>query len=367
MQGALRYLCGSPLTDDPLDLDQLYQTVLDRRVIVLIGSIFISIFAGTIAFLAASPLPLIWLALEVILTAMRWQLMASAQPAGGPKRQGLKYRLCILSVVWSVVFGLAVLWCLTTGHIYMTIIACLLATTATTVITSRNAATPRIAIICILAVGVPFLLGLIFSPINLAWVGAVISLPWLGSLYFFTLQNHGGLVRLIVAERKAKSLAHTDELTGLHNRAFFRKHREVLDPVRPGDAYGYLCVDLDGFKQVNDTYGHAAGDEVLRAAAERMEANIRKGDVVFRVGGDEFVVYLPGADAVDCSRVAARFIDTFSEPFHLSTGDIISVTVSIGSACLGDPPVEFRQLLRAADSALYQAKATGRARHIHSL
>lgn len=366
MQTALRYLCGSPLTDDPLDLDQLFQSVLERRTIILVGSVFICFFAIIIAYLTSSFWPLLWLAAEIVLTAARWSLMKAAMRHEGARRLALKYRICTLSITWSVVFGLAVFWCMTTGDIDLIVFACLLATTATAVITSRNAATPRIATICIVAIGAPFLLGLMLSPIRSAWVGALVSLPWLGSLYLFTLQNHTGLVRLIVAERKASRLAHTDELTGLYNRTFFRKHREALFPRAAEDAYGYLCVDLDDFKQVNDRYGHAAGDDVLREAAERMSANIRKHDLIFRIGGDEFVVYLPGVDALDCARVATRFLEQFARPFHLSGGETIPVTASIGSACLGEASVEPRQLLKLADGALYSAKAAGRGLHIHS-
>lgn len=147
-----------------------------------------------------------------------------------------------------------------------------------------------------------------------------------------------------------------DALTGLPNRVLFLDRLEELLPTSGAGAHlSVLFCDLDRFKQVNDTLGHAAGDELLRQVAARLRAAVRPGDTVGRLSGDEFAIILPGlTDPADAQRLADRVIGCFDEPFRLEGRDV-AVRTSVGVAIHDDGDAE--QLLRAADAAMYRHKA----------
>ncbi len=133
---------------------------------------------------------------------------------------------------------------------------------------------------------------------------------------------HGAVLRDLTGHREKEAalhrLAHRDGLTGLPNRAAMRARMEA---ARRDGALAVLLVDLDGFKDVNDTIGHAAGDEVLREAASRICAGVREADTVARIGGDEFVVILPGCgDSAVAADVADRIVAAMEEPFSVQSG-----------------------------------------------
>jgi diguanylate cyclase (GGDEF)-like protein len=166
------------------------------------------------------------------------------------------------------------------------------------------------------------------------------------------------------AENAATHLAHHDVLTGLPNRRLLQDRLElgIAQARRHGHKVGVLCLDLDGFKKVNDTNGHSAGDELLRKVAERLRQTVRSEDTVARLGGDEFVVVLMQvADIVDAAVAARKIIEMISKPFEL---DDVTVTVgtSIGIALCPDEGAEPDTLLRRADEALYRAKHAGKGR-----
>ncbi len=156
-----------------------------------------------------------------------------------------------------------------------------------------------------------------------------------------------------------------DPLTGLANRArAVEVMRMALSRARrAGTLVGLLFIDLDGFKQVNDTLGHAAGDEVLAAAGERMLLSVRPGDVVARLGGDEFLVLLePVDDEVNAVRVAERLVADLAEPIQLSNGRQARIGASIGVTLNSDSTIEPDRLMQEADHAVFRAKAGGRGR-----
>ena len=157
-----------------------------------------------------------------------------------------------------------------------------------------------------------------------------------------------------------------DSLTGLPNRAetmrlvteALRRSAETAEPV------GLLFVDLDGFKAVNDTLGHRAGDEVLRAVATRLGTSTRAGDIATRLGGDEFVVLLGHAVSEDSAlAIADRLVDELSRSIRIDERNSVRIGASIGIA-LSHPDSDADTLLNEADLALYRAKADGRGRHV---
>jgi two-component system, cell cycle response regulator len=171
--------------------------------------------------------------------------------------------------------------------------------------------------------------------------------------------------RLEQSYRRSLSLALTDELTGLYNRRYLLAHLdELIGRVhQDGINAAVLLFDIDHFKQVNDTRGHAAGDEVLRQLAARATNCVRSVDLVARLGGEEFVVVMPETDLAIAVAVAERLRAAIArEPFPLTaTGEKLPVTISVGVT--GTAGADDREsLLKRADDALYAAKTGGRNR-----
>lgn len=166
------------------------------------------------------------------------------------------------------------------------------------------------------------------------------------------------------AEERVRHLAHHDQLTGLPNRVLLHDRlQQALGLARPaGSRLGLLLLDLDHFKDVNDTLGHPAGDGLLRAATERFKQAIRSGDMLARLGGDEFAVVQPGlAGGEGAAALAQRLIDTLARPFVLEAQEVC-VSASIGIALSEGGPDQADELIRKADLALYKAKREGRGR-----
>ena len=159
-------------------------------------------------------------------------------------------------------------------------------------------------------------------------------------------------------------MATTDAVTGLYNRHFMAAHLGTVMQAtgRSGRPVSLLMLDIDHFKKVNDTYGHGAGDEVLREFGRRIASNIRGVDLAARFGGEEFVVIMPETDTAFASSIAERLrSEVEREGFKVSTQDApIAVTVSIGIAGSNEQLNSPEKLLKAADEALYAAKGGGR-------
>ena len=161
---------------------------------------------------------------------------------------------------------------------------------------------------------------------------------------------------------EVQRLAMTDDLTGLRNRRGFFEiaGRELERAERTGRPLTALMLDIDGFKRVNDTYGHAVGDEVLRHLAERCRRAVRDIDIVGRYGGEEFAVVLPETDLKTAYEVAERIRSTIGgEPFDTEVGPL-PIRVSVGLALLTDDNDQtMASLLDRADTAMYLVKRAG--------
>jgi len=171
--------------------------------------------------------------------------------------------------------------------------------------------------------------------------------------------------QLAEAHVRLAHLAYHDHLTGLPNRAQFQEHLDVaLERARrEGSSVAVLFIDLDGFKQVNDDHGHAAGDAVLRAVGERLSAARRGGDVVARLGGDEFLmlVSLAGTDREALEALFDRVREQLHRPVDVE-GVRMEVAGSVGAAIFPDDAETGDELIRAADLAMYDLKQRGRGR-----
>ena len=167
------------------------------------------------------------------------------------------------------------------------------------------------------------------------------------------------------AEARVRYMAHHDELSGALNRASFTEalRQAVASRAEGGPPFSLACIDLDYFKDVNDSLGHAAGDEVLRLATQRLDAVVRQGDQVARLGGDEFAVLLMGlGSAAAVTPLAARIVEALAAHYDIAE-QRVRCGGSVGVAIHGIDATDPDELLGKADLALYRAKAEGRGRY----
>lgn len=168
-----------------------------------------------------------------------------------------------------------------------------------------------------------------------------------------------------VTHDQIQRLAAVDPLTGVYNRRFglTRLREEFIRSIKQNTTLGVLMIDVDFFKEVNDTYGHTVGDRVLQGIATSARSQLREGDLLVRLGGDEFMVVLLGASGDDVLEVGEAIRRTVSERTTSWGEQKIQVTVSIGGSSLAASDVKDEQeLIEAADKALYHVKESGRNR-----
>lgn len=170
------------------------------------------------------------------------------------------------------------------------------------------------------------------------------------------------ITELHESRQKIHQMAFYDSLTALPNRALFndRLHQMITDAAWHGELAGVMLLDMDRFKEINDTMGHAVGDELLREAARRISSCVRSYDTVARLGGDEFAILLPEIRASeDLGRIASKILSKFSKRFCLD-GKEVFVSCSIGIVLYPDDSASPNDLVKYADSAMYFAKRSGR-------
>ena len=213
----------------------------------------------------------------------------------------------------------------------------------------------------------------ITQPIGLAFIEKNVPLKNTLIIHFIIIFLVSSLALLILtsminyrkAEEKVQHMAYHDFLTGLPNRKLFsdRLNIAIAQAQRNQKKVGIAMLDLDNFKDVNDTLGHHKGDILLKATAERLHEALRKGDTIARFGGDEFLLILPDMETIeDAIQVAQKIVDSFCKPFLIDNHQLV-VTTSIGIAVYPNDGTDDGILLRNADIAMYQAKQAGRSRY----
>lgn len=194
-------------------------------------------------------------------------------------------------------------------------------------------------------------------------LAAAVIAAALGSLLLFRITRRAAK-KLLLSEAEAKHLSLHDPLTGLANRTLFTDrlvHAHALLRRKPGHL-GVLCIDLDRFKEVNDSYGHDAGDQLIREVARRLKTLCRETDTICRLGGDEFAIILPDTTPAGAATMAQRVVEGLSGEVDLTIGRA-ELSCSVGVAVVSDADQGQAELLRQADVALYRAKEGGRGRY----
>ncbi|WP_291839264.1 GGDEF domain-containing protein [Limimaricola sp.] len=202
------------------------------------------------------------------------------------------------------------------------------------------------------AYGTEFALtGTLHAPLSNLLITSLTTLPFMALIFYVVTQMRS-------MQRQLADLAMTDMLTGLPNRRAFFEHSQRASLQSPRGVV--FLIDADYFKRINDSHGHAVGDLCLQAMAARIRTVLRQGDIVGRVGGEEFAAFLPGAPLRDAVEIGQRLVEAIEVDLGPPAG-AVSLTMSIGAAEITRAS-GFDQILRLADDALYHAKETGRAR-----
>jgi diguanylate cyclase (GGDEF)-like protein len=235
---------------------------------------------------------------------------------------------------------------------------------------SHRHAAAALAFLLLAYLGLDIATGMIPARYPLA-EGATTALRWLNITVVFVMFGYTGryyVQRVAEAEARLRELATTDSMSGLWNRRHFRAlaEGELQRARRHGSALAVVLADIDHFKRVNDQYGHEAGDHVIRHVSQRLREQLRAGDLIGRLGGEEFILLLPGCDAAGAAQLCERMRQHLAQSTCDAGGQLIPVTVSFGVMPLPlDEP--FEQAVRQADGALYRAKNTGRNRVVTAL
>jgi len=173
----------------------------------------------------------------------------------------------------------------------------------------------------------------------------------------------GIILQMITLQEKLLDQVNTDELTGLSNRRQFSEllDRQVLQAKAEGNELSLIMIDLDHFKQINDTYGHLGGDVILKQLADLLKSNIHALDILGRYGGEEFILIMPNTAGNEAARAAERLRQLTEECHWKISAERIRITISLGLATMTiQEPIDAEELIRRADAALYGAKAQGR-------
>lgn len=186
-----------------------------------------------------------------------------------------------------------------------------------------------------------------------------VSVTVLTTVYLIKINRQKKELQLL--NDKLKKLAHMDHLTGLPNRLMLEDYinQEIKNSEKYNKKFSVMFLDLDRFKEINDTLGHASGDSLLIQVAERLQRSVRKNDVVFRLAGDEFVIVLEDITREECINVAERIINEMSDSFILE-GKESNISPSIGISFYPENGESYQVILKNADKAMYIAKMKGK-------
>ena len=331
-------------------------------------AIFASLLLATIAAaLTKAPWAYAWVAAEVVLGGIRVYLMmkdlAKAKAKAAP-RTGTTIAPIWAGLASMILISAGCFQCVRSGHLPLILMAGIGTANLIGGISSRNAGTPRYGALLICILTLPSAVATVLSPIPYLYLVGLQTPLYTAGMIFLLLENHKVLLDLHRSEHSNRQIAHHDLLTGLPNRAMSQKlFADLLagvssEPASLRSKLVVFCLDLDGFKAVNDGFGHATGDAVLVAVAQRLRASVRDVDFACRLGGDEFVILLPDITDEEALSVARRIIARVSEPFEFAPAARIGVSAGIAAAPRDGATAD--ELLSAADRAMYEAKRRGK-------
>ncbi|MDP3409446.1 GGDEF domain-containing protein [Bosea sp. (in: a-proteobacteria)] len=341
--------------------------------VALIGGLFgtLPIFgAGVVNTIAVSVLIalriptwpfILWCAFDILCCLARTAVLMIARRRAARQQETPTDLYILLGVAWAAGVGFGAFISLLSGDWVVATLACLSATAMVGGTCFRNFGAPRMAGLMIILTLGPCTLATPFMNEPIMLIG-LIQLPfYIYSMLRASFGLNAMLVSTMQAERAHAFQARHDVLTGLSNRVGLTRALNA-SLARQDGAVALIYLDLDGFKAVNDTHGHVAGDRLLQLVSERLRRLVRSGDLVARIGGDEFIVLSEQPGSGPLKRLGERLIREISLPYVLDEGVTVTIGASIGIARAPDHGLDMESLMSAADAALYQAKSGGKSR-----
>lgn len=304
----------------------------------------------------------LWAAAELLLMGSRLFVLNAAQQSIAEGKRGPIKLNTLLGLGWAAAVGYGTFISILSGDWTAATLAALSSAAMVGGICFRNFAAPRlVGAMIALSLG-PAALGAILSGQTILLIIALQVPCYLVAMTKTAMQMNKMLVGTMLAERENDRRAHHDVLTGVLNRAGL--NRDIADRTAREETFSLFYMDLDGFKEVNDTFGHQVGDEVLKLVGERLRSVLRTGDSIARVGGDEFVVIAKGGNAPTAQTLGNRMARIIADDPYRIGSERPEIGISIGVALYPDHGTDLGSLIAEADTALYQAKFWGRSRCI---
>ncbi|RDU96683.1 putative bifunctional diguanylate cyclase/phosphodiesterase [Trinickia dinghuensis] len=319
--------------------------------------------AATACYRHRTPLYGYWIAAILALLATRLTLICACRRRAASDQPTFTSAYLFASILWSALFGFGAFLCNTSGDPTLFLLGNVCAVGVIGGLAGRNAGTPRLAMVQISLILGLLGLGAALSPGE----GKIILLfqaPFCAAGFFsVALRSNRDTVSLLKAREHSHHLAVHDSLTGLPNRARINElllERTEASETRKTSSFALLLIDLDGFKAINDSLGHAAGDRILQEAAGRLSEMFAHNDLVGRLAGDEFVAICDGVFSENIANsMAARIVKQLSQPFVLPEGTV-HIGASVGISLYPDHANTGPELLICADRALYAVKRGGK-------
>jgi len=347
--------------DTPADVRAgMLHTLHENDHVALLCTVWTLTGAVALWWLAGNAWGGVCVAAELLLFPMR---VRGSRAMAAPHDAGQPVRLARVLLTWVALLGALTALCMAQSDLRVLLIGTLLGCGFSGYVSSRWAAFPRLGVAGIAMLNVGMGIGLALSPLPPVAAMALVIPAGAAAFTVLLKLNHDVIRGALNAQAENRRLSMHDPLTGLPNRLMLRERLggwcRDLDRPRPA-GFAVLCLDLDGFKAVNDRYGHGDGDWLLRLVAERLAGTLRQGDTVCRTGGDEFVVLLAGAGLDGAVACAERILKTVGQPFVLDRAASACIGVSVGIALAPGHGATPDALLRAADDALYAVKRGGK-------
>ncbi|MGD9658894.1 MAG: diguanylate cyclase [Methylocystis sp.] len=353
----------------PVDIQlKLIRSLFGTLPVFAAGVINTIVVAAVIVSRQPSPPFVIWLVLEIVICGLRLTVLLIARRAASERRETPTDIYLFLGLLWSASIGYGGYVSLISGDWVVATLACSSATAMVGGVCFRTFSAPRLATLMMLLSLGPFAPAVVIVGEASLYV-VLLQVPlFLAAMSAAAFTLNKMLVATMRGELENAHRARHDALTGLSNRAGLA---DAVDgglkgaPPHGGDL-AVLFLDLDNFKGVNDTYGHAAGDRLLKLAAERLRQSLRATDVAARIGGDEFVVLAKGLTSEQAAELSQRLTNSISATYDLGDGVRATIGVSVGVALVPEHGADAEALLAVADEALYEAKAQRQVRLLHS-
>lgn len=370
LRGALNWLMAGRRTGSANVQAQLLQHGQLNITTLVMLMLSMSLIASTAIALTGQAWAWAWLLAEIVIGSVKLSMQRSIEKTTAAGVTPSMTGAIVAGLAGAVVLGIAGFECVAYGDPLLILLSgiCLGGLVGGTSV--RSAGTPRFTVVLMSLMTLPFSFATLFSPIPyLHLIGLLMPLLLIG-LILVLQEDYKKLVGLYQAQHENRWLAHHDILTGLPNRTMELKcfddllRNRITKPVDGVPLFTVFCLDLDGFKDVNDSLGHEAGDTVLVIVADRLRRCVRDVDFQFRVGGDEFVILLPSIDPSAAAAIAQRIIDRIAKPLDVGNNNTLRIGVSIGSAYATAHGTTADELLRSADGAMYEAKRRGKGMYV---